>query len=338
MTRDADGVKRAKVLDKVKKLLALSTSSNVHEASTAAAAAQRLMLEHKLTEMDVSESQAGQMFELSMGAAGFASRWKFVLVTAVARSFFCEAIGLRMGSRRKVRIVGRREDVEISSRVFKYLHREIDRLARAEVFRTVLERQVYGEAADFHQYLDSFRRGAVVAIIEKLRQGEEEFVASDSRALVLVKRDREQVRTYVNAKFSNPKLTTEKAVTQMDDLAFVRGYEQAHRAIVISKKGSASGESSYEPPFRSPEPPFRSPEPPLRSPVMEVVLRPVVHGESAEVFVRTEVRPVADVVVTRSGSIQVPQSEPQPAAGLQESTQNVESFFNRLRRWWEVKD
>ena len=89
-------VKRDKILDRVKKLLALSTSSNVNEAANAAAAAQRLMLEHRLTEADVSDTQEGQMFELSMGAVGFASRWKFVLVTAVARAFFCEAVGLSL--------------------------------------------------------------------------------------------------------------------------------------------------------------------------------------------------------------------------------------------------
>ena len=339
MTRDVEGAKRAKVLDKIKKLLALSTSSNVNEAATAAAAAQRLMLEHKLTEVDVSESQDGQMFELSMGAAGFVSRWKFVLVTVVARAFFCEAIGLRMGARRKVRIVGQRGDVEISSQVFKYLHREIDRLARAEVSRVAVESQVYGESVDLRHYLDSFRRGAVVAIIEKLRQGEEEFVASDSRALVLARRDREQVRAYVNAKFSTPKLAVEKEAPQIDDLAFVRGYEQAHRAIVIPGTGSrtpADDESREQPgeqPARSPEP-----VPPPRSPVPEVVVRPAARGAPAEVFVRSEVRPVADVVVTRSGSIQIPRPEPQPAVGLQEPTQNVESFFNRLRRWWESKD
>lgn len=335
MTRGAEGVKRAKVLDKIKKLLALSTSNNVNEAATAAAAAQRLMLEHKLTEVDVSESQDGQMFELSMGAAGFASRWKFVLVTAVARAFFCEAIGLRMGARRKVRIVGQRGDVEISSQVFKYLHREIDRLARAEVSRVAVESQVYGEPVDLRHYLDSFRRGAVVAVIEKLRQGEEEFVASDSRALVLAKRDREQVRAYVNAKFPDPKLAAEKEAPQIDDLAFIRGYEQAHRAIVIPGTVSVSPVSDAF--RRSPHDPSVQPPSP-RSPVPEVVVRPAAYGAPAEVFVRSEVRPVADVVVTRSGNIQAPRPEPQPAAGLQEPTQNVESFFNRLRRWWEAKD
>ena len=58
--------KRDKILDRIKKLLALSMSSNVNEAANAAAASQRLMLEHRLTEVDVSDAQEGQMFELSI--------------------------------------------------------------------------------------------------------------------------------------------------------------------------------------------------------------------------------------------------------------------------------
>ena len=314
MTRDVGDVKKTKILDRVKKLLALSTSSNVNEAATAAAAAQRLMLEHKLTEADVSDTQAGQMFELSMGAAGFATRWKFVLVTAVARSFFCEAIGLRVGRRRKVRIVGSREDVEIASQVFKYLLREINRLAQAEAVRVAWEE--YRGFVGPHEYLDSFRRGAVVAVIEKLRQGEEDFVASDSRALVFVRRDREQVREYVASRFSNTK-TPEREFSQIDDLAFVRGYEQA-QAIAI--------------PGTAPESPLPTPESPVRSPVNRS------RGEPAEVFVRPVVRPGVDVVVTQSGSIPIPSPEPQPAVESQESGQNVDSFFDRLRKWWEAKD
>ena len=332
MTRDAGGAKRAKILDKIKKLLALSTSSNVNEAATAAAAAQRLMLEHKLTEADVSESQAGQMFELSMGAVGFASRWKFVLVTAVARSFFCEAIGLRVGQRRKVRIVGMREDVEIASQVFKYLHNEIDRLSRIEVSRAALESQAYGEPADLRQYLDSFRRGAVVAVIEKLRRGEEEFVASDSRALVLAGRDREHVREYVKARFSNPKFVDEKESPRIDDLAFVRGYELAHRSIMIPDP--ANGPPAGAGPGASPrEPPARSP-----APGPDVIIRPAARDAPAEVFVRSEVRPVVDVLVSRSGSRLIPPAGPQPAAEPQAPSKNVESFFIRLRRWWEAKE
>ena len=77
--------KRNKILDRVKKLLALSTSSNVNEAATAAAAAQKLMLEHRLTEADVSDTQEGQMFELSPDPS--VSGWRSLPPSRWWRSF-----------------------------------------------------------------------------------------------------------------------------------------------------------------------------------------------------------------------------------------------------------
>jgi hypothetical protein len=337
--------KRDKILDRVKKLLALSTSSNVNEAATAAAAAQKLMLEHRLTEADVSDTQDGQMFELSMGAAGFASRWKFVLVTAVARSFFCEAIGLLVGRRRKVRIVGRREDTEIAARVFRYLLAEINRLAKSEIegidwgVRDVLFVGLgWGVEQDPERYLESFRRGAVAAVVSKFRSGEEDFVASDSRALVIARRDHEKVRAYVGAKFTDTRKLESERVAEVDDLAFFRGYEQA-RVIVIPVDGHAVKKDGPE------EVPDRRTEE-TRSGVREP-------GSVAEVFVKSEVRPVVDVVVTHDGSVPIdPAGQPGvPDGGVAEGdpiegrespghgdvVQNVESFFERLKNWWTTK-
>ena len=341
MVRDAERVKRAKILDRIKKLLALSTSSNVNEAATAAAAAQKLMLEHRLTEVDISDTQDGQMFELPMGAAGFASRWKFALVTGVARAFFCEAVGLRVGARRKVRVVGLREDVEIASRVFKYLLREIDRLSRVELSQVAQEEQdlsLFGAAGDFRlrlrQYLDSYRRGAVAAVIEKLRCGEEEFVASDSRALVLARRDREHVRGYVAVKFPGTK-APEKEIPQIDDLAFVRGYEQAGRIAIPGAGGAspAGGDLGGVLPVRPP-----APDPTMRSPVPEVGVRPPGGGAPVEVFMHSEVRPTADVIVTKEGSVQIPIPDPGTVTNQPEPMSNIESCFNRMRQWWRSKD
>ena len=330
-------MERNKILDRVKKLLALSTSSNVNEAANAAAAAQKLMLEHKLTEEDVSDTQEGQMFELSMGAAGFASRWKFVLVTAVARAFFCEAVGLRVGQRRKVRIVGRREDVEIAARVFRYLHSEINRLAKIEI-ELIDWREGFMDIEDWHdpeQYLESFRRGAVAAVVAKFRTGEEVFVASDSRALVISKRDRDQVRSYVGSRFTDTRKPGQDDVVQVDDLAFVRGYEQA-QAIVLPGDGRTStfcGDPRKVPGKK-----------PVRSQPRETV-----PGSPAEVFVKPEVRPAVDVVVTHAGSVSVasvsrsdvPQYDGDHGESEifgQEAVRNVESFFGKLKKWWETKD
>jgi len=339
--------KRDKILDRVKKLLALSTSSNVNEAANAAAAAQRLMLEHKLTEADVSDTQEGQMFELSMGAVGFASRWKFVLVTAVARAFFCEAVGLRVGQRRKVRIVGRKEDVEIAARVFRYLHAEIDRLAKIEIesidwdegVLSIIWGMEAGIEHDPEQYLESFRRGAVAAVVAKFRTEEEAFVVSDSRALVISRRDRDQVRSYVGAKFTDTRKPGRDDAVQVDDLAFIRGYEQA-QAIVLPGDGRAStacGNPRKVPGKKSPKSHPRDPVP----------------GSPAEIFVKPEARPAVDVVVTHAGSVPVsPAGRPDVPEGDddanattgeeespgQEASRNVESFFGRLKKWWDMKD
>ena len=344
MPRDA---KQEKILDRVRKLLALSTSSNVNEAANAAAAAQRLMLEHRLTEADVSDTQEGQMFELSMGAAGFASRWKFVLVTAVARAFFCEAVGLRVGQRRKVRIVGRKEDVEIAARVFRYLHSEINRLAKIEIESIDWDEGVFsfglgmasGIEHDPGQYLESFRRGAVASVIARFRTGEEAFVASDSRALVISRRDRDRVRSYVDARFTDTRRPGRDDAVQVDDLAFVRGYEQA-QAIVLPGEDGTSAACCNPGDGHGKESPKSRPRDP-------------VPGSPAEVFVKPTVRPAVDVVVTHAGSVPVVpagrQGVPEgdgdatAAAGGRESmgweaSRNVESIFGRLKRWWDSKD
>jgi hypothetical protein len=329
-------VERNKILDRVKKLLALSTSSNVNEAANAAAAAQKLMLEHRLTEADVSDTQEGQMFELSMGAKGFSMRWKFVLVTAVARSFFCEAVGLRVGKRRKVRIVGRREDVEIASRVFRYLHSEINRLAKIEIesidwdggscsFGLGL---ASGIEHDPEQYLESFRRGAVAAAIDRLRTGEEDFAASDSRALVMVSRGREKVREYVGRKFTETRKPGFEDVVQVDDVAFVRGYEQA-RAIALPGDGggisTTRGNPRKDPGRETTRSKPRDPAP----------------GSPAEVFVKPVARPAVDVVVTHAGSVPVVMADRQgiPGEGAEPGEdRNVESIFNRLKKWWKTEN
>jgi len=347
--------KRDKILDRVKKLLALSTSSNVNEAANAAAAAQRLMLEHKLTEIDVSDIQddegmnatwTARIFELSLGASGFASRWKFVLVTAVARAFFCEAVGLRVGQRRKVRIVGRKEDVEIAARVFRYLHTEIDRLAKVEIeaidweVRDVLFGSLGLEAEeDPEQYLEAFRRGAVAAVIAKFRTGEEAFVASDSRALMISRRDRDQVRSYVGTKFTDTRKPVQDDVVQVDDLAFIRGYEQA-QAIVLPGDGHTTAACGNPGKVPGKKPARSHPRDP-------------VPGSPAEFFVKPTVRPAVDVVVTHAGSVpvspagrlDVPEADDDATATIggqespgQEATRNVESFFCRLKKWWDSKD
>lgn len=75
---------KQKVLDKIKKCLALSQSSNEHEAAQALKHAQALMREHGLTEMDVSLAEVN---ECAVKTAKRLPDWQIALINVCELSF-----------------------------------------------------------------------------------------------------------------------------------------------------------------------------------------------------------------------------------------------------------
>ena len=157
-----------RVLDRLAKLLALSKSSNPHEAATASRMAGEIMRKHDLKEADVAEHVSLGFFELSLGSKGFEHLWKFSLATATARYCGCDAVSLLVGGRRKVRLVGDRVDVEEAEALFRSLldtFKELDKIEAVEISR--------GDVAPYstpEEYVDSYHRGMVVAVIEYMME------------------------------------------------------------------------------------------------------------------------------------------------------------------------
>lgn len=110
----------AEVLDKIRKLLALSRGSpNPGEAETAMAIAQRLMLEHGLTLLDAAAAgDAGFLCEAVWSAARMPVESSFVW-GIVEDFFFCFPI--RSGN--ELLVVGRPEHVAVGKYVAVYLSR-----------------------------------------------------------------------------------------------------------------------------------------------------------------------------------------------------------------------
>ncbi len=75
-----------KILDKVKKCLALSSSSNVHEAEAALRQARKLMDAHSLTEEDVYAAEAAE-HRSDAGAKSHPAHWETMLATQIADAF-----------------------------------------------------------------------------------------------------------------------------------------------------------------------------------------------------------------------------------------------------------
>lgn len=237
----------SKISEKIRKILALSKSSNAQEASNAAALAQKLMQEHKLTEADVSDltSDGSDITEVSLGSEGFLASWKFALVSVTARAFFCEAIALRTktatGTKRVVKIVGRKNDMEIAAYVFAYLVKEIDRLAAAEI-NLISEDPDLSEqlpTADVRAYKDSYRRGAAMGIANKLKHDTTEFARSSEKAMVVVKKSSEEVHRFMNNKYS-PKIadidmdkTSKPSLSEK--FAMARGYDAGSQISIPTR-------------------------------------------------------------------------------------------------------
>jgi len=240
---------KLKIADRIRKLLALSNSTNVNEAASAATRAQALMQEHRLTEIDVSEatSDGKAITELPLGAEGFMASWKFALATNVARAFFCEALGLRVGRRRKVRIIGRREDAEVAVTVFTFLVSEIERLA-LNVTQSDVEAAEAAEAADddfwegsflglfdravnpeeisrdLRAYRERWRQGAAQGASDKLRAETVKFAASSSNALVVVNTNKDEIDAHLKRRYGGAKQNIVDPICGGLGAAFESGY------------------------------------------------------------------------------------------------------------------
>jgi len=197
MTRDT-------VVDKIRKLLALASSTNVHEAAAAAARAQQLMMEHKLAahELDtVGEDEAATVGRMSMVEdSSVLHAWKGELIGSLARYGFCKAIqspvrGADGEKRIRLTIVGTSDDANTVVYLYGYLMNEIKRLCAAEA---------KGRGVEF---ANAFKRGAVRAIalrLKELRKEQTTTAANAETALALINRADAAIDAFMGKEF--PKL------------------------------------------------------------------------------------------------------------------------------------
>lgn len=171
----------SKVLEKIRRLLALSHSSNEHEAALAAAKAQELLFKYNLSANDVpGESVRREDFERQFIDVGNGATWRIRLIHAVSKYNFGKVIVLdRIG---KLALIAEPHNAEVILYIYQYVRNEIDRLAD-EAWAA------QGKVGNARSWKGSFRLGAVQAVADQLKaqRGESEQADDNSRALVLAK-------------------------------------------------------------------------------------------------------------------------------------------------------
>ncbi len=122
------GSEEQKILRRVRKLLALSESTNQFEAEQAMAKAQELLLRHQLSLECFDEER--EYLSCRLGEVGRRNTIKSLVASILSRFFFVEVIwvpgyDIRQDKKGKIlEISGSRENIEIASYVHDFLHRE----------------------------------------------------------------------------------------------------------------------------------------------------------------------------------------------------------------------
>ena len=162
------------ILGRVKKLLALATSSNVHEAAAAAATAQALINRHRLSSLlagisDDPDDPIGDGRDAPLEVARRFRRWKLFLATGLA----IENGGLAWS-----------EDVDGETRLC-FCGYSADRAAVQAVWSSLVLRIEWLSATHgpgrTRQWHEAFRIGAAEVIVERMAAGEILIDADEQR-------------------------------------------------------------------------------------------------------------------------------------------------------------
>ena len=250
-------IPRDKVLDKIRKLIALSGSSNIHEAAVAAAAAQRLMLTYRVSETDITvESSEDDVVmdqeiyrDLHLKSP---PRWHGVLLGGVAAVNFCKLIydmerrGYSWEARRHriYRIIGSERDRATVKYLYEMFRLEVERLCDS------VSRSLGYDRAE----RASFKLGAASAMAEKLRREYQSFrvemqTARNTQAIAVIDKSAAAIDQFVNQHF--PRLGTLRGASASRAGAYHRGREAGSRVDVsppdrrldAARKGLGDGSS-----------------------------------------------------------------------------------------------
>ena len=205
-----------KILDKVKKLLALAESDNENEAAAAAGAAQRLLLEHNLTISDVSKvtQEDATIEEKAVDVQGRLSAWRLSLCEGVATALGCRVLISKGYGKTSLLIVGAPNDVCVAQVTYEYLIGVVDKLTRQNA-------RGWGRT-----YANSYRQGIVARLQERLRaqtkQNKEELKEKATEVgTALVLRKEQNLSDYMN-KFKG---TYRSGNSSLDYGAYSSGYQ-----------------------------------------------------------------------------------------------------------------
>lgn len=228
-----------KIINQIKKLLALAESANENEASVAAAKAQEMMMRYNLTLSSIGESSEEDISisETTLDEWGRHISWRSILITGVSRSNYCDAILVTAKGMQAVKLIGRSTNASIATSMYEYLAKTIDRLAL--------------QADGNRGYKNSFRLGCASRIAQRLldqmeaqrKDGVAGTSTTDGVSAIVVKAMTDkllaEVKDYMRSNY--PRMRSANRATVSSSDGFAAGKAAGDR-VSLNKQVGGSGQ------------------------------------------------------------------------------------------------
>jgi hypothetical protein len=202
------------VLSRVRKLLALAESPNVHEAAAAAAAAQALIARHRLAGLLRAEAEdpITDGREAPLETTRRLRKWKIALASGLARANGCVAYTAEHADQTLLLLAGRAADRDAVQEIWKWLVQRLELLSATHGA---------GKSRAWHE---AFRIGAAEAVVARLAHtNEQEQQAIPVEALVRVEHALADRNAAVDAFTANALRLKAGRTLRVDANGFARG-------------------------------------------------------------------------------------------------------------------
>jgi len=191
---------KEKIVDKIRKLLALSESSNEHEALLAMENANKLLMKHNLEMSDVSEVDLNEMIEDDIISGKRIMTYKTNLLNSVMKLNNCEIIvHNRVRGEKIVKALGKKHNIQVSVSMYEYLIATMEKIAKKERVSN----------------LNSFRIGFAYSINQKvneiIRERNKKQNEFDEACTALVVVEKALVKKFMREKYPNIRTTSTKS-------------------------------------------------------------------------------------------------------------------------------
>jgi len=181
-------INHEKILLKIKKLLALSESSNINEAASATSMASKMMTKYNIELSDTILNESNENISeetIKQKSVRNIPKWKQWIAIAAGELYECKTRIIQNEYGLSLSVLGFKQDVQMAIWTYEYLENEINRLCGEEIKVDKLT----GRLAT--QFKRSFKRAASSAIYSKIKkmiiEKNTSYEASGCKGLVISK-------------------------------------------------------------------------------------------------------------------------------------------------------